>query len=264
LPATENSDLAAKKEPRQRGKGFPTVALPDAVRIVREAGKYGTTHALSAFAGYMGHRTTNSGPFKRRFAALRDWGLVTKEGQTVKLTPLGSQLALPTDPSLEPKYLREAFENCVEFQEVYDRSAKGVELDLESVANIAVHELGVSAKTKKAFAGSFAKSAVAVGLAEQPSDEKIVLLAEEMVDDLSATTREEATEERPPVGSSAGQHAPVVFRQPWAFPGGQVTLEVRLNRALPPESFTELGAVAKAVESFLRAVTPEAANGATE
>jgi hypothetical protein len=261
LNSDKKSNLAGKSSFRQRGKGFPTVPLPDAVAILRDAGKYGTSHALSAFAGYMGHRTTNSGPFKQRLAAFRDWGLVTTEGQTVKMTSLGSQLALPSDPALEPANLLEAFRNCKEFQGVYDRTAKGVALDLESIGNTAVHELGVSAKTKKAFAESFAKSAAAVGLAERPSEDKIVLLGEP-----EDRTR---PEERGDAGDELGEARspatpqPVVFRQPWSFPGGQVTLEVRLDRALPPASFGQLGAVAEAVEKFLESLNTEDAAGAS-
>lgn len=261
MTPNKKSDVAGQSPSRQRGKGFPTVALPDAVAILREAGKYGTSHALSAFAGYMGHRTTNSGPFKQRLAAFRDWGLVTTEGQIVKMTALGSQLALPSDPALEPANLLEAFRNCEEFQGVYDRTAKGVTLDLESIGNTAVHELGVSAKTKKAFAESFAKSAASVGLAERPAEDKIVLLGEaqvrtgpgEAADSGNAT----AEIQSPPAPQ------PVVFRQPWSLPGGQVTLEIRLDRALPPASFAELGAVAEAVEKFLQSLGAEGPDGAS-
>jgi len=46
----------------------------------------------------------------------------------------------------------------------------GTPLDLDTLGNNAVHSLGVSVKAKGAFVESFAKSAVAAGVARRPAD----------------------------------------------------------------------------------------------
>ena len=46
---------------RKPTTGFPIVPLPEAAKIIREAGKYGFEHSVSAFARFMGHSSTNSG-----------------------------------------------------------------------------------------------------------------------------------------------------------------------------------------------------------
>jgi hypothetical protein len=83
------------------------VALPEAVSILRTAGKHGTEHAMSAFATYLGHSTHNSGSFKRRLAAFRDWKFIAGgTGDRVVFTDLGRRVAYPTDPVKESRISR--------------------------------------------------------------------------------------------------------------------------------------------------------------
>jgi hypothetical protein len=161
--------------PRKRGAGFPIVALPEAVAILRKAGRHGNEHSISAFATYLGHSTPNSGSFKRRLAAFRDWKFVL--GMTrdrVVFTELGRRLAYPTDPAKERQDLQEAFQNATLFWIVYSDSAKGVGISLGTLANHGV-QLGVAPVSKDQFAESLAQSAVEAGLAEMEGD-KVVFL----------------------------------------------------------------------------------------
>jgi hypothetical protein len=247
-PAKTN-DLAD----RRRGRGFPKVSLPDAIAIVTEAAKYGMSHQLSAFAGYMGHKTTNSGPFKQRLASLRDWNLITKDGDIIRLTELGRRLALPPDPNKTQSDLLSAFRNVQEFNEVYEGSAKGIPLDLDTLGNNAVHSLGVSVKSKEAFMESFARSAVAVGLARRPSDSQIILLADPTTGD--GEPESTAADALPAHSTMADRPDStalvVVFRQAWPVEGGEVRVEVLLDHPLPASVFSSLGSLVSEAEKVV-------------
>lgn len=161
---------------RKRGAGFPVVALPEAVEILRKAGRHGNEHSISAFATYLGHTTPNSGSFKRRLAAFRDWKFIASAtGDRVVFTDLSRRVAHPTDPAKERSDLQEAFQNCALFWKIYDDSAKGVPISLASLANHGV-QLGVSPLSKEQFAESLSQSAVEAGLAEMDG-EKVVFIA---------------------------------------------------------------------------------------
>jgi hypothetical protein len=167
---------APQKLTRKRGAGFPIVALPEAVTILRKAGRHGNEHSISAFATYLGHSTPNSGSFKRRLAAFRDWSFILgMTGDRVVFTDLGRRVAYPTDPAKEKQDLQEAFQNATLFWKVYDDSAKGVGISLATVANHGV-QLGVAPVSKDQFAESLVESAVEAGFAEMEG-EKVVFIS---------------------------------------------------------------------------------------
>src|SRR5438270_13202560 len=88
-----------KQSTRARGVGFPVVPLLDAVKTLTEAGEYGAEHSRSAFATYLGHDTTNSGHFREKLAAFKDWKLITSAGDKIVFTQLGRDIALADDPT---------------------------------------------------------------------------------------------------------------------------------------------------------------------
>jgi hypothetical protein len=160
---------------RKRGAGFPIVALPEAVAILRKAGRHGNEHSISAFATYLGHSTPNSGSFKRRLAAFRDWKFILgMTGDRVVFTDLGRRIAYPMDPVKEKQDLQEAFQNATLFWRVYDDQAKGVGISPATLANHGV-QLGVAPVSKDQFAESLVQSAVEAGFAEMEGD-KVVFL----------------------------------------------------------------------------------------
>jgi hypothetical protein len=162
-----NGQTAAERIPKRRGIGFPVVGLPEAVTVLRKAGQHGTEYSIPAFATHLGHSTPNSGSFKRRIAAFRDWKLIAGgTGERVVLTDLGRRIAYPTDPVKERRDVQEAFQNCNLFWKVWDDAAKGVPYSLERLANLGV-QLGVAPVSKDRFAESLSQSAVAAGFAEQ-------------------------------------------------------------------------------------------------
>ena len=142
------SGAPVEKQPRRRkSTGFPVVPLPEAESVLREAGKYGFEHSLSAFARAMGHETTNSGAFRQRLSAFRDWKLVAGRGDLISFTEVGRTLAVPPNDEARRTALRTAFMSCELFARMYDSLARGETLDPEQLGAIAVHTHGVSPKS---------------------------------------------------------------------------------------------------------------------
>lgn len=252
----EQPDAPKKPEAAKRRKptaGFPVVPLPEAAKIIREAGKYGFEHSVSAFARYMGHSTTNSGAFRQRLAAFRDWKLIAGRGDTIVFTDTAKTIAVPPDGRAELEALQTAFMNCAIFAALYEGIAKGQAIEAQNLGAKAVHELGVAPSAIDRFTSSFVDSAVAAGLAEGDNGEFVLLEPGSRTE--PAEGDEEADDDSPVVPADLNRgrvrtQAPPVVHQAWTLPGGGVVFEVRLDRPLPAGVFAQVGAVVEQIESL--------------
>lgn len=249
---TDDGSKSSGKKRRKPSTGFPVVPLPEAAKIIREAGKYGFEHSISAFARYMGHSTTNSGAFRQRLAAFRDWKLIAGRGDTVVFTDNAKSIAVPPDRAAELEALQTAFMNCTVFSSLYENVTKGQLVEAQHLGAKAVHELGVSPSALDRFTSSFIDSAVAAGLAEAENGEIVLLDAgaapeSESVDEDGENDDVPATPARGRTRTGGG--SPVV-RQEWSLPSGSVLFEVRLDRPLPAALFAQLGSVVEQVEAL--------------
>lgn len=239
---------------RKPTTGFPVVSLPEAAKIIREAGKYGFEHSVSAFARYMGHSTTNSGSFRQRLAAFRDWKLIAGRGDTVVFTDTAKTIALPPDIDSEREALQTAFMNCGVFASLYDGVTKGQPVDAQNLGAKAVHELGIAPGAVDRFTSSFIDSAVTAGLAEADNGQFILLESDGATDwpDLADAENIEAEARLTEPGRSRVRltNAPPVVHQAWTLPAGAVVFEVRLDRPLPAAIFAQVGAVVQEIESL--------------
>jgi hypothetical protein len=229
------------------------VPLPEAAEIIREAGKYGFEHSVSAFARYMGHSTTNSGAFRQRLAAFRDWKLIAGRGDTVVFTDAAKTIAVPPDRRAEREALQTAFMNCVVFAALYEGVAHGQAIEAQNLGAKAVHELGVAPNAIDRFTASFIESAVAAGLAEADNGEFVLLEAGSEAE----PPEPDDDDDEPPVATFDANRArvrvaqaPPVVHQAWTLPGGTVVFEVRLDRPLPAGVFAQVGAVVEQIESL--------------
>jgi hypothetical protein len=236
--------------------GFPLVPLQDAHERITEIARYGKEHSRTAFAHYLGHESAGSGPFKRKLAAYRDWGLVTTAANTVALTELAQRLAIPTDPNQTQADLLEAFDHCEPFVTVYESVAKGVDLEITTVANTAVHRVGIAPAARDAFADSFTRSAVAVGLAEQPGSGRIRLLPRDALAQPAPSADPERVAAVVPTGGAPQRPAPAQTSMslPWSVEGGRVVLQIEVDRPLPPGAFSALATVSDAIANLLEAL----------
>ena len=257
--ATKASSKAeARRAPR--GTGFPKQSLPEAIKIIETAGKYGRTHATAGLAAHMGLTTDNSGAFSAKVAALKDWGLITGTREAgFSLTDGAWVIAHPSSTKAKQIELAAAFRRAKVFWATYETLAKGVDLEVKAIGNRAVTNLGVAAASKTAFARSFVESAVAVGLAERVdsnvvrlklgSDERTLGVPEQSTtpaDQVEASVEEESTASFPPRVDPSGARA--VLDQEWLTATGKVTLQIFQENALPAKVFMQVGKVAEEIE----------------
>jgi hypothetical protein len=255
-PATPT---AGGRPQRRRGKGFPGLPLDESADVIKNAGKYGREHSVAAFAGYLGHDSTNSGAFLAKMAALNDWGLIDRSGGRVAVSVLGERVAYPVSDHDEEEALREAFLNAALFARVYEDSTKQTDLSLEVIGNRAVTGLGVAATRKNQFAQSFARSAVAAGLGRM-SNGSLQLLTTERTPAAGA----EAAETQEADGDGAGRtrqkdadqpsDAPPTLHQEWRVKAGTLVFEARLAEAFPAAAFRDLASVTEAIEKLTRSL----------
>ncbi|MEO5949653.1 MAG: hypothetical protein ABIP74_04575 [Candidatus Saccharimonas sp.] len=260
----EEVEQATAKAKTTRGKGFPALSLPAAVRIVKSAGQVTRNLTLGSLASYAGHSTPNSGAFKTKLAALRDWGLVSSsKGQNLILTDLAMTIALPASEDDEMRAMREAFLGFGLFNTFYRESAKNVPLVRTNMANSAVHTYQIGIQSKEAFIKSFVASAVAVGLAEPIGKDKVVLKP------MSATS--EIIEEIQPKDVNSGPaslpstnvyQAPTspVMQQAWEHANGKVHLVIESSSPLTLEVFQELPKVIASIQDLIRVLGPKEGN----
>lgn len=250
---------------RKRTTGFPVVSLAEAAAILKEAGKYGFDHSTAAFATYMGHSTTNSGAFRQRLAAFRDWKLIAGRGDSLAMTDIARVIAHPTDDDAELRALQAAFLNSPVFFKLYDESAKGQPLASGPLGNRAVLNLGVAPGSKDKFVHSFVDSAVAAGLASLNDDGQIVLAPLKTGAEAGSQLSTEQFVENPQLSrpspgrtQPAGLQGTPVVHQTWAIHGGAIVFEIRTDKPLPATAFVTVGEVVASLEHLAETLAPPA------
>lgn len=242
-----------KSAKRARGASFPTMPLGEAVTLVKKIASYGTTHTNAAVASFLGHQTANSGPYRTKVAALKDYGLLTGRGDELTVTPLALELAHPGLDTNPQDSLAVAFRFCKLFSTVYDALPKGRELDVEALTNSALHNHGVSTQAKDAFAKSFVKSGETAGLLESLGDGKI-RLSEGPVVGVASDADADGPNEVPLAKPSSGREAPAanrmsasaVVNHSWPINGGAIHFIVESSRPLPATAYGVIGSVIEA------------------
>jgi hypothetical protein len=250
-----------------RGVSFPTISLPEAVDIITKAATYGRQQTISAIAGYAGHATANSGPFRQKLAALKEWGLVSVAGNTVSITDIGMGIALPTSPDAALDLQMRAFEGCAIFWKLYSDSAKGVALKADTLGNIAVTTHGVAVKSKDKFIRSFADSVTAVGLGEKVSGGDIKFvgvqggrtgkttpLSTGVDSELTSNSTDELEQSITGTPPAPASTIPVVIRQVWGGVQAEVVFEIRSHNPLPSAAFMSISETVTSIESLWEAL----------
>lgn len=268
--ANSGEEASPSTPRRKRATGFPVVSLAEAAAILKEAGKYGFDHSTAAFATYMGHSTTNSGAFRQRLAAFRDWKLIAGRGDSLTMTDVARLIAHPTDDDSERRAMQSAFMNSPVFFKLYEESAKGKPLAAAQLGNRAVLNLGVAPGSKDKFVQSFTESAVAAGLAALNEDGQIVLGPLDAGTDGGRPTEDQSLDNpqaaQPLSGRiqlAARQGTPVV-RQAWAIDGGSIVFEIRTDKPLPATAFATVGEVVASLEHLAETLAPSAPSGGIE
>jgi uncharacterized protein YejL (UPF0352 family) len=244
---------------KSRGKGFPVMPLDEAVAATKKAGSYGRDHSVDDYAGFLGHSTSNSGPFKRKMAALNDWGLINREGERVGLTDLAMRIAHPPSADDEHEAIRTAFLQEPMFAAVYEEASKGTDLSLAFLGGRAVNAFGVAPASKDNFAKSFARSVQAARLGTFEGDTIRLLTegepnAEEPLSEIqNGDERHEERPNPPSIGLRKSVARPTLSQE-WEVNGGTLVFEAHLDHPLPAAAYAKVGGVAAAIEDLAAAL----------
>lgn len=253
---SDGNAKAAKLPKRARGAGFPSMPLAEAVAMVKKIASYGTTHTNAAVASFLGHTTANSGPYRSKIAALKDYGLLTGRGDDLTVAPLALEIAHPGFDADPQNSLRAAFHNCKLFTVVYEALPKDRELEISSLANSAMHNHGVAAQSKDTFASVFVKSGVTAGLIEELDaahvrlhDAKTSSAVEEHDEgDSPARVEDEgrATSSPAVVSEPIRASTTAVVNHAWPITGGTIRFTIESSSPLPAAAYAVIGTVISA------------------
>lgn len=236
---------------KSRGAGFPSIPLGMAVQEIKKVASFGAAHTADTIAGHLGHNTANSGPFRGKLAALKDFGLVSGRGGELFVTSLGMELTHPGTETDTEELMRRAFRSCSIFAELLDSLSTNVDLQISGVASNAVHKHGIAPGSKDAFATSFVKSAEAAGLIEMASDNAIrvkdnssPVRTEESRDDAGRRENGRNASKGQDTGSGSRnipQHNQLgstpVINHFWPLSGGSMALIVEYDKPLPATAY---------------------------
>ena len=176
----------------ERGKGFPRISLSSAIQIIEAAQKFGKTWTKEQFAGFGAKGNAGShksGAFMARLSALRDYGLVTTDKESVNATDLARVIAKPINEKEREDSVRQAFLNVDTFRQVYEGLDAGTALPRDKFAEYAVTVLGVSRDSMEKFVSVFVDSGTDVGLVSYNKESKDITLLEREVDSIAAAER---------------------------------------------------------------------------
>ncbi len=229
--------------------------LGEAVTLIKKIASYGNTHTDAAVASFLGHSTSNSGPFRSKVAALRDYGLLTGRAGELTVTELALELVHPgldADPAAS---LRAAFMNCKLFATVLDALPKDTNLGTAGLANTAMHNHGVASQSKDAFAASFVKGGVLAGLIEEVDAEHVKILADGATASDSGANDHSDPEDVVHEGTGRQQSTPrppavdaatAVVSHAWPIDGGFVRFTIESSKTLPASAYGVIGTVIEA------------------
>lgn len=244
----------ARRRRRKAATGFPVLDLGEAASVLGRASQHGWEHTVAELAGYMGHATTNSGAFRAKLAALRDYGLVSGRGESLEITSVGRRIAVPETEEERLAALQEAFSNTA-FGPLYQESVKGSPISIDSIGRRAVNRLGVSPGSQAQFGEVFARSAAAAGLAGNVGDGKITLATKPQAgasDGENPGLSDRLPADSPAAPGQAGRAAlKPVLDQHWPVPDGEVALTITIERPLTAADFASIGSVVAEIEKLV-------------
>lgn len=163
----------------ERGTGFPRIGLSSAIQIMEAAQKFGKSWSKEQFAGFGAKGNAGShksGAFAARLSALRDYGLVSTDKESVSATELAQVIAKPINEPEREDSVRQAFLSVETFRRVYESLDPGTALPRDKFAEYAVTVLGVSRDSMDKFVNVFIDSGSDVGLVSYSKETKDITL----------------------------------------------------------------------------------------
>jgi hypothetical protein len=167
----EKNGAEDEKASRDRSSvKFPYVDLDTAMELPRAIhSSYGLHCDVDQLAAASNHTNVRSGAFIRKIAAAQTFGLVEREGSTVRLTPIGRR-AVQSDT--EAKGRAEAFLEVELYRKIYEQF-KGGTLPADKGIENTMRQLGVAPKQTESARQVFKRSADQAGFTKHGANRLI-------------------------------------------------------------------------------------------
>ena len=144
---------------RERSARYPGAPLPEAIELARFVDDHGLDGtSAEAIAASMGFESIKTRTFSARLSAARQFGLVSLEGSSYRLTPLARSILHPVDPQDLPRLYREAMKASPLYADLLVRLADRRVPEPERLANLLYHSYQITASAKLIAAESFVES----------------------------------------------------------------------------------------------------------
>jgi len=173
----------------ERGKGFPRISLSSAVQIMDAASKFGKSWKKEQFAGFgakSGAGSAKSGAFVARVSALKDYGLIVGDKESIASTELAQRLTKPINAVEREQAVKKAFLSVATFNDLYVSFDANEALPRDKVAEHAVFQLGISRDSKDRFVNVFIDSGEYAGLVKYDKESQSVTLLPSDDSDISS------------------------------------------------------------------------------
>ncbi len=153
-----------EKAGRKHGRSFIYLSLGDAEVAVRKIDQHERRMTKKSFAQALGHPDV-IGRFKQKLAALESYGLVTLEGNDVRLTELAMQMAYGGNEQARSQAKAKAFLSYDLFKQVFVECPKNQDHAMSYVDEFVSAHLKI-VNERKLFLKRFLESAAYAGLLE--------------------------------------------------------------------------------------------------
>jgi hypothetical protein len=136
----------------------PYLSLDDSLKVAQQIQERGGgTLSLESLAEVFGN-SLKSSSFERKLSALKNFGLVERQRDAVRLTKLALAYVAPTAVEEQVRAKAEAMRNVPLLRTLHDRFAGGVLPPADSLANLMLREYGANEPLHRAWADFFAAS----------------------------------------------------------------------------------------------------------
>lgn len=158
------SPKTPKDRGKRHGKGFVYIGLKDCDDALRKIDSHAKAMSIEGFARALGHDAPK-GRFNHKIDALKSFGLVEVDAESVRLSALAEDMLYGAGDSAKSKARTTAFLNYAEFKKVFSEFPKGHDNRRADIVNFVKAKLGVVNEIDR-FIRLFVESAEFAGLLE--------------------------------------------------------------------------------------------------
>jgi hypothetical protein len=165
-----------KTERLKRGSNPPYIGLGDAFALIRGIYEQGGGQASYDLLSRLTGNSRSSSSFIKKIGALKAYGLVTEQSDTVYLTEYGQSIAAPTSESGASSAKRASLLSVGVFAKIYERH-KGKLLPAdEFLKNIIEQDSGIPRDLSSEWTRAFKEAARAAGILYDRPDGKTQIM----------------------------------------------------------------------------------------